>query len=59
MSATVKQLVQDIASRLPDDCTWDEVMEQCYLRAKIDAGLADVEQGRVIEHDEVFAEYGL
>jgi len=58
MSSTVQQLVQDIASRLPDDCTWDDVMEQCYLRAKIEAGPADAEQGRLAEQNDVFAEYG-
>ena len=58
-TATVKQVVQEIANHLPDDCTWDDVMYQLYVRAKIEAGLADAEQGRVTDQDEVFAEYGL
>ena len=59
MTATVKQVVQEIANQLPDDCTWDDVMYQLYVRAKIVAGLTDAEQGRVTDQDEVFAEYGL
>ncbi len=59
MSANVKQVVQEIARQLPDDCTWDDVMYQLYVRAKIEAGLSDADQGRVTDQEQVFAEYGL
>jgi predicted transcriptional regulator len=56
MIQTVKQSVLDLAHRLPEDCTWDEVMYQVYVRQKIEAGLDDVARGRVISHEEVFRE---
>ena len=58
MTATVKQQVIELAQQLSPDCTWDEVMYQLYVRQKIEAGLADVEAGRLVDQDEVFAEFG-
>jgi predicted transcriptional regulator len=57
MAAEVKQAVRELLDRLPDECTWDDVMSELYVRQKIAAGLADVEAGRVVTHEEVFAEF--
>ena len=57
MSATVKEAVLDIAKRLPDDCSWEDVMYQVYVRQKIQEGLDDAESGRVVSDEEVFAEF--
>ena len=59
MTTTVKQVVQEIAKQLPDDCTWEDAMYQLYVRSKISAGLEYSQLGRVTDQDEVFAEYGL
>jgi predicted transcriptional regulator len=53
----VKDALLELARQLPDECTWDEVMCQIFVRQKIDAGLKDVEAGRTIPHDEVFEEF--
>jgi len=53
----VKQAVFDLASKLPEECTWDDVMYQVYVRQKIEAGIKDAEEGRVIPHDDVFKEW--
>jgi hypothetical protein len=55
--SNVKQAVLELAQRLPEECTWDEVMYQIYVRQKIEAGLKDVEEGRTVTHKEVFEEY--
>lgn len=54
---SVKDSVLELVRQLPDECTWDDVMYQIYVRQKIEAGLADLEQGRTVPHDEVFAEF--
>ncbi|HEV3236181.1 MAG TPA: hypothetical protein VGZ25_04295 [Gemmataceae bacterium] len=36
---------------------WDDVMYQLYVRQKIEAALKDAEEGRVIDHEEVFRAY--
>ena len=53
---TVKESVLELAKRLSDDCSWDDVMYQIYVRQKITAGLKHADEGRVAEHDEVFKE---
>lgn len=58
MTTTVKEAVLDIAKKLPDDCSWEDVMYQMYVRQKIQAGLDDAENGRVVSDEEVFAEFG-
>lgn len=56
MSASVKDEMRDLVEQLPDECTWDDVIYRVYVRQKIAAGLSDVAAGRVVDHEEVFAE---
>jgi predicted transcriptional regulator len=58
MTASVREAVLDIAKKLPDDCSWEDVMYQVYVRQKIQAGLDDAENGRVVSDEEAFAEFG-
>ena len=48
-----KEIVEEILEQLPDDTTLEEVQYRLFVRQKIEQGLADVEAGRVISHDEV------
>lgn len=54
---SVKEAVLELAKNLPDECSWDDVMYQIYVRQKIEAGIKDADRGRVISHDEVFKEW--
>ena len=54
--STVRESLLELAARLPDECTWDEVMYQIYVRQKIEAGLNDVAEGRTVGHADVFEE---
>ena len=53
----VKEALLELAKDLPNECTWDDVMYRIYVRQKIEAGLRDAEEGRLIPHDEVFKEF--
>lgn len=55
--STVKESLLELARRLPVQCSWDDVMYQVYVRQRIEAGLKDVEQGRLVAHEEVFEEF--
>ncbi len=55
--STVKESLLEIARQLPEQCTWDEVMYQIYVRQKIEAGLKDADDGRIVDHDAVFEEF--
>ena len=57
MKNTVKEDVLDLARKLPDDCSWEDVMYQVYVRQKIHKGLNAAEAGRVVSDEEVFTEF--
>ncbi|HKI04959.1 MAG TPA: hypothetical protein VKK31_23470 [Thermoanaerobaculia bacterium] len=50
---TVKEEVRDLAERLPEEATWDDVMYELYVRQKIAAGIQAADEGRVVPHEEV------
>ncbi len=50
-----KQTVKDLLDRLPDDCTLEDVLYHVYVVQEIERGMADVEAGRTVPHEEVAA----
>jgi predicted transcriptional regulator len=53
----VKEAVLELAKNLPEECTWEEVLYQVYIRKQIDAGLKDEAEGRLVPHEKVFTKY--
>jgi predicted transcriptional regulator len=49
---TAKEQVQKILEVLPDDASLEDIQYHIYVRQKVDQGLADIEAGRVVTHDE-------
>ncbi|WP_372627909.1 hypothetical protein [Arsukibacterium sp.] len=45
--------------QLPADATWDDLMEQIYVRQAIENGLSDSEQGKLQSVQEIRKKYGL
>ena len=54
---TIKEQVHQLAEKLPETATWDDVVYEVYLRQKIARGLADMEAGRVISDEEIRREF--
>lgn len=50
---TAKDQVQKILEKLPDDASFEDIQYHIYVRQMIERGLADVEAGRVVTHEEV------
>lgn len=50
---TAKQTAIEAIKNLPDEASFDDIMERLYFIQKIEAGLKDVEEGRVHSHEEV------
>ena len=50
---TVKELARQMLDELPDTATWDDVLYALYIRQKIERGFDDIENGRVVSHEEV------
>lgn len=45
-----KQAVRELLDRLPEDCSLEEVLYHLYVMQAVQAGLHDVDAGRVIPH---------
>lgn len=55
----VKEEARRLVDQLPDDCTWDDLMHEIYVRQAIESGLADSNAGRTRPVEAVRAEFGL
>jgi predicted transcriptional regulator len=53
MPTTTKTLVREVLSKLPDDCTVEDVQYQLYVISKVRKGLAEIKQGKGVPQAEV------
>jgi len=49
----IKEQVLDMVARLPDDFTLDDILDEIYFKSQVDAGLKELDEGKVISHEEV------
>jgi predicted transcriptional regulator len=56
---STKELVKDVADKLPADATVEDAMERLYFLAKIERGLAQADAGQTLSNDEVRRRLGL
>ena len=49
----IKEQVRDLLETLPDDVTFDEIHYHLLVREKIDQGLKDIQEGRVVSESEM------
>jgi len=49
----VKEEVSSLLTRLPDDCSLEDVQYHLYVLQKIERGLKDAEEGRGYSQEEV------
>ncbi len=54
--ATAKQIARDILDELPDECSLEDISYHLYVRAHVEAGLADIDAGHVVPHEQVMRE---
>jgi len=55
----IKEEARKLVEKLPENCTWDDLMYEIYVRQVIESGLGDSEAGRVTSVQEVRAKFGL
>lgn len=58
-NASGKQRIIQALDDLPDDATVEQAMERLYVLAKVEKGLAQLDQGRSVAHEEVKRRFGL
>ncbi len=48
----IKEEVIEMISNLPDEVGYDEIMAEIYFRQKVDRSMMQIEEGKVISHEE-------
>jgi predicted transcriptional regulator len=56
---TPREQILEALQGLPTDATFEDAIERLVFLAKIDAGLAELDQGKGIPHEEVKRRLGL
>ena len=51
--AGVKEEAIKLIKELPDECTLTDIMAELYFKQKVEHGLKDIEEGRIISQEEV------
>ncbi|MCU0916712.1 MAG: hypothetical protein MUC88_19450 [Planctomycetes bacterium] len=54
-----KDEAHELVDRLPENATWDDLIDEIYARQVIEQGLPDSQAGRTTEGEEVRRRYGL
>ncbi len=49
----IKEEAIHLIKSLPEDCSWDDIIYEFYVKKKIELGLDAVKDGKVISHEEV------
>ena len=52
----MKDEARKLLDRMPDDSQWVDLAYQAYVRAKVEAGLAELDAGLGIPHEQVMQE---
>jgi hypothetical protein len=50
---TPKQVAADVLQRLPDDCSWEDILYHFSLAKSVMLGIEDIEAGRTITQEEM------
>lgn len=54
--ATAKDAAREVIEQLSDQVPWNDIMYELYVRQKLETGLADIEAGRTVSHQQLKAE---
>ncbi len=55
----IKEEAHQLIRNLPDNITWNDIIDKFVTRQVIEAGLRDSEAGKITDVDEVRASFGL
>jgi predicted transcriptional regulator len=51
--STAKEEVRKMLDQLPDDASFEDIQYHIYVQEKIERGLKDIQEGRVLSQEEV------
>jgi hypothetical protein len=53
MTTNLKEEIIALIKKLPEDVTIDDIMYHLFVKKKILAGIKEIEQGKIIPHEQV------
>jgi len=56
---TIKEVAHRLVDQLPDDASWDDLMDLLFVRQSIEAGIQDADADRVESVTDVRRSFGL
>ncbi len=54
---SIKEQIQELLEALPDDVTYDDIHYHLFVREKIDKGLKDIDEGRILTEEQMEAKF--
>jgi predicted transcriptional regulator len=57
MATSVKDRILETLAQLPANATVEDAMERLYFLAKIERGVADLDAGRTVAHEDIKARF--
>ena len=58
-TTNIKEEARKLIENMPEDCTWDDLMREIYVRQAIESGLADSQAGWTTSVEAFRAEFDL
>ncbi len=58
-SESIKKEAYKILEGLPEKATWNDLMQEIYIRQTIETGIKDSDEGKTIDVKEVRKKFGL
>jgi len=53
MATSIKQEALKMIRRMPDDVSLENIMYELYFRQRVDRGLREFDEGKMISHEEI------
>ncbi len=57
-TTNIKDEARRLVEKLPEDSTWEDLLDEIYVRQAIEAGLADSQAGRTTDAGEGRSQFG-
>ncbi len=54
---TIKEQLLQLAEKLPESATWDDVFYEVYTRRQVELGMKDVDEGRTVSDEDARREF--
>ena len=58
-NSPIKKAAARLVRQLPESASWDDLMYEIFVRQKVEAGLADLQDGRKHDHASIRSEFGV